>query len=183
MNSPTGEPMSAPMGPARVTLAWHFCRVMPDGSFVSGPVGASWGTKIVAGRWQTIRGGSLLCCVRGLHASLCAIDALAYSGPGVSRVECVGIEDRQDDKFVCRKRRALWVYDASEELLAFSANAAMAAAMTAAMAADAARRAIEGSCPAYGARQTVQLDHLTRDAQNARLEEMLTEGARRRGLA
>ena len=71
--------------------------------------------------------GELLACHSGLHASTRAIDALSYArGPVVTLVECENIVDH-GDKFVCRKRTALWGYDCTDELWTFARLAALEA--------------------------------------------------------
>lgn len=94
-------------------LAWHF-------------LGADWrtvegGLLVEAGK-PLIHMGDLLPCRSGLHASIRAIDALSYArGPVVTLVECEGeFVDHGQDKFVCRKRTALWGYDCTEELWTFA---------------------------------------------------------------
>jgi len=69
--------------------------------------------------------GDLIPCKSGLHASTRAIDALSYArGPVVTLVECEDILDH-GDKFLCRKRTALWGYDATDELWTFARLAAL----------------------------------------------------------
>ncbi len=68
--------------------------------------------------------GDLIPCKSGLHASARAIDALSFaSGAFVTLVRCEGefVEHGSPvDKFVCRRRTALWGYDATDELWTFS---------------------------------------------------------------
>lgn len=96
-------------------IAWHF-------------LDADWRTStgklLVVPGHTLVHDGSLSPCNYGLHASVRAIDALSYSrGPVVTLVECEGeFVDHGDptDKFVCRKRTALWGYDCTEELWTFA---------------------------------------------------------------
>lgn len=101
-----------------VRNAWHF-------------IGADWRTStgglLVEIGKPLIHVGDLIPCVSGLHASTRAIDALQYAcGPVVTLVECEGdFVDDNGDKFVCRKRTALWGYDATDGLWAFARLAAL----------------------------------------------------------
>ncbi len=89
--------------------AWHFlaedwtCR----GEF-----------KVRVGETYTCSGDIVL-CKNGLHASLLATDANSYrKGPVVTRVVCAGEVVHNANKLACRTRRALWGYDATNELRA-----------------------------------------------------------------
>jgi hypothetical protein len=101
-----------------VRNAWHF-------------IGSNWRTStgglLVEIGKPLIHVGDLIPCVSGLHASTRAIDALRYAcGPVVTLVECEGeFVDDNGDKFVCRKRTAIWGYDATDELWAFARLAAL----------------------------------------------------------
>src|SRR5690606_7882189 len=101
-----------------IRTAWHF-------------IGSNWRTStgglLVEIGKPLIHVGDLIPCVSGLHASTRAIDALQYAcGPVVTLVECDGdFVDDNGDKFVCRKRTALWGYDATDELWAFARLAAL----------------------------------------------------------
>lgn len=84
------------------TLAWHFT--------------CGWklrdGTPLEIGRTYRY-GGELGICSSGLHASRRLLDALLYApGTVVSRVECWGVGEEHDDKFVCSHRRVLGAIDA-----------------------------------------------------------------------
>src|SRR5690606_4847121 len=98
--------------------AWHF-------------IGSNWRTStgglLVEIGKPLIHGGDLIPCHSGLHASTRAIDALSYArGPVVTLVECEGeFVDDNGDKFVCRKRTALWGYDATDELWTLARLAAL----------------------------------------------------------
>lgn len=97
-------------------LAWHF-------------IGADWrttngGLLVEVGK-PLIHGGELRLRYSGLHASRRAIDALTYAyGPVITLVRCAGEFVDHDDKFVCRRRTALWGYDCTEELRTFARLAA-----------------------------------------------------------
>src|SRR5690606_3220839 len=103
-------PYPVPQG-CRVTSvrnAWHF-----NGSNWRTSTG---GLPVEIGK-PLIHVGDLIPRVSGLHASTRAIDALQYAcGPVVTLVKCEGDFVDYDDKFVCRKRTALWGYDATDEL-------------------------------------------------------------------
>jgi hypothetical protein len=95
------------------TLAWHFLADRDGRPVLRG------GTPLDADALQY--SGPLVLCESGLHASIRAIDALQYApGPWVSLVECGGETIHGDNKLVCRERRVLWVYDATEELRLFA---------------------------------------------------------------
>lgn len=90
--------------------AWHFTthpHVMRDG------------TPWRVGEWEEYD-GELVMCQRGLHASRCILDALAY-GPGtvLRRVEIAGNVYYDYDKLVCSRRRALWAYDVTAVIKRF----------------------------------------------------------------
>jgi hypothetical protein len=76
--------------------------------------------------------GKLGMCVSGYHASIDIGDALSYA-PGftVSRVECSGEIEQQDDKLVCSQRKALWTLDAKAIILKWSIRIATDAVKTA----------------------------------------------------
>jgi hypothetical protein len=69
--------------------------------------------------------GELEMCVSGYHASIDILDALSYA-PGftVSRVECSGKIEQQNDKLVCSQRKALWTLDAKKIILKWSIRTA-----------------------------------------------------------
>jgi hypothetical protein len=96
-------------------IAWHFLNA--DWTTSSGGVLVKIGEPLV-------HVGDIVPCQSGLHASTRAIDALSYArGPVVTLVECEGefVDHGQPaDKFVCRKRTALWGYDCTDELWTFA---------------------------------------------------------------
>jgi hypothetical protein len=102
-------------------LGWHFTNgmVLRDGQPLK--VGKTY--KYV---------GTLEMCARGYHASEDIRDALSY-GPGfqVSRVECSGDMEKQDDKLVCRNRKVLWTLDAKKIILKWSIRVTTDAVKTA----------------------------------------------------
>lgn len=56
-------------------------------------------------------------CVRGMHGSRRAIDALKYTpGPIICRVALWGDVEMGNDKLVARNREVLWMADATREL-------------------------------------------------------------------
>jgi hypothetical protein len=92
--------------------AWHFLKA--DWTTSSGGLLVKLGEPLV-------HVGDLVPCNSGLHASYRAIDALSYSsGPIVTLVECEGEFVDNADKFVCRRRTALWGYDCTDELWTFA---------------------------------------------------------------
>ena len=98
-----GEGVSTPAD--TVALAWHW----HNGKLRDG-------RPVIVGETIT-HDGLLVLCESGLHASERAADALRYApGSWISRVECSGETLRQDDKFVCRRRKVLWTYDAERVL-------------------------------------------------------------------
>jgi hypothetical protein len=105
-------------------LAWHFVHqsrrtaIYVDGRpEYTGPV-------VEPGLVQRIDGAPV-CCERGLHASLRAIDALAYApGPIVCRVELDGEIAHQHDKCAAQVRRVLWCADATRTLHEFACECA-----------------------------------------------------------
>jgi hypothetical protein len=99
--------------------AWHF---------LSSDWTAYGGFKVEVGALYTME-PPIVPCSRGFHASVRCIDALKYApGPVITLVECGGtIVDHGDpaDKFACSERRALWGYDATEELCYFARRCAL----------------------------------------------------------
>ena len=93
-----------------MTLAYHFVgATLHDGN----PVPAD-------GEWL-IHDGPIKICESGLHASKHPFDALQYApGSMLCLVECEDIVAEQDDKFVCRRRRIVQRFDATETLRAFA---------------------------------------------------------------
>ena len=60
-------------------------------------------------------------CEHGLHASIKALDALRYApGTMVARVELSGRIIHGDDKIVSRRRKTLWMADATKTLQWFA---------------------------------------------------------------
>lgn len=115
------------MTPEYTGLAWHFLAgadvpVLRDGR------------PLVVGEWLERLGQpedlQRLICQRGLHASTHALNALRYvQGPWVSLVEIEGDEQWDwwfpDEKLTARRRRALWCYDATDELRRFARTCAL----------------------------------------------------------
>ena len=67
--------------------------------------------------------GKVEMCVRGLHASRRAVDALGYTPYNATvlcRVRCEDIVDEQEDKLVCRKRTVLATFDCEKLLHEFA---------------------------------------------------------------
>lgn len=96
-------------------LAWHFVD-----------------ERLRDGRWVPADGvavahdGDLAICRDGLHASERLIDALKYAqGNTICRVECEGLGERQNDKFVCASRTVLWRVDGEDLLRAFARKVAL----------------------------------------------------------
>ena len=102
-------------------LGWHFTNgmVLRDGQPLK--VGKTY--KYV---------GKLEMCAHGYHASEDILDALSYA-PGfqVSRVECSGDMEKQNDKLVCRNRKVLWTLDAKKIIMRWSVRVATDAIKTA----------------------------------------------------
>ena len=83
------------------------------------------GRKIVAGETLKVD-GPLRMCDHGLHACRRLIDAARYApGPYVWFVELSGEVQHGDDKSVATERTAMWGYDATEVLRAFSRRVAL----------------------------------------------------------
>ncbi|HEY1326256.1 MAG TPA: hypothetical protein VGI14_04915 [Casimicrobiaceae bacterium] len=77
------------------------------------------------GEWLTHEGEAVL-CKSGLHASKCPFDALAYApGQTLCLVECDDVVAEEDNKFVCRRRKIVARFDATEMLFAFARWAAL----------------------------------------------------------
>ena len=100
-------------------LAWHF---LPDDGKTRDFDGQRKRRKIKAGTvmaWPKPK--PLKMCDSGLHASENILDALGYApGSICCRVECSGEMLKQDDKLVCRRRKVLWMVDATETLHLFA---------------------------------------------------------------
>ena len=97
---------------------WHFtdldCKLRFDD-----------GRKVVAGETLTVDRDPIL-CKRGLHASERIIDALV-NAPGlyVWSVDLGGKRIDGDDKSAAQSRTALWGYDATDVILAWSRRVAL----------------------------------------------------------
>ena len=95
-------------------LAWHFTegRTLRDGQ------------PLEVGKTYTHE-GEIKICASGYHASRRLIDALRYApGAQISRVECWGDVQEQDDKLVARNRTVLWTIDATMILHEFACRVA-----------------------------------------------------------
>ena len=91
-------------------LAWHFT----DGMTLRD------GQSLEVGKTYTYE-GEIKICESGYHASRRLIDALRYAhGAQISRVECWGDVQEQDDKLVARNRTVLWTLDATMILHEFA---------------------------------------------------------------
>ena len=91
-------------------LAWHFT----DGMTLRD------GQSLEEGKTYTYE-GEIKICESGYHASRRLIDALRYAhGAQISRVECWGDVQEQDDKLVARNRTVLWTLDATMILHEFA---------------------------------------------------------------
>ena len=86
--------------------AYHFCgATLRDGR----PIPAD-------GEWLEY-GGPMVMCESGLHASLHPFDALQYApGKTLCLVECDGDVEYQTDKLICRSRKIVARFDATELL-------------------------------------------------------------------
>ena len=72
------------------------------------------------GEWL-VHGGEVVMCESGLHASRDPFDALQYApGPVLCLVECEGIVSEDKDKLVCRRRKIIARFDATDTLRAFA---------------------------------------------------------------
>ena len=95
-------------------LAWHFT----EGTTLRG------GQPLEVGKTYTY-GGDVEICKSGYHASRRLIDALRYApGAQISRVECWGDVQEQNDKLVARNRTVLWTIDATMILHEFACRVA-----------------------------------------------------------
>ena len=98
-------------------LGWHFLRA--DGTMRNGEKPPR------VGHYMR-HTGKVDMCNFGLHFSRRAIDALDYArGPIVCRVRCRDIVDEHGEKAVCRERKILWRYDATDVLRAFARRCAL----------------------------------------------------------
>jgi hypothetical protein len=95
-------------------FAWHFCAVR-DGK----PVLRD-GTPLVIGEWLRYT-GDVKICESGLHASYWPRDAVGYApGAFVTYCEVSDVVTEQADKLVCRARKPLFGFDATEPLRLFA---------------------------------------------------------------
>ena len=95
-------------------LAWHFT----DGMVLRD------GQPLEVGKTYTYE-GEVKICESGYHASRRLIDALRYApGAQISRVECWGDVQEENDKLVARNRRILWTLDATMILHEFACRVA-----------------------------------------------------------
>lgn len=102
---------------------WHFSKKDKK-------LGYNDGRTIEAGQTLTVD-GEIELCKFGLHASPRLIDALNYApGSYIWKVELSGEVIHGDDKSVASERKALWGYDATEVLRAFSRRVALDAVET-----------------------------------------------------
>ena len=77
------------------------------------------------GEWL-VHDGPVLMCESGLHASRGPWDALTYAPSAtLCLVDCDDIVDEHDDKLVCRRRRIVARFDATELLGAFGRGEAL----------------------------------------------------------
>lgn len=101
-----------------VIPAYHFTRdTLRDGRPIP-PIGDA-----------LVHEGPIAICRTGLHASEHPFDALRYAcGPMLHRVRCEGIEGRETDKLVCRRRTIIATVDATHLLRRFAADQALSVA-------------------------------------------------------
>lgn len=105
-------------------FAWHF---LADNLKLSG---GKWRNPIVRPKVTYVHKGPLEPRIKGLHASMMLLDALAYAnGPIVTRVEC---SDRLEEHtvwenrypltkmYVCGRRKVLWLQNMSSVLHEFA---------------------------------------------------------------
>jgi hypothetical protein len=77
------------------------------------------------GEWL-VHDGPVEICETGLHASKHPFDALQYApGATLCRVECEDVVTEQEDKFVCRRRKIIKRFDATDMLRAFARHCAL----------------------------------------------------------
>ena len=92
--------------------AWHFIKEDRTMQYS--------GDLVEVGKTYVFDGDPKL-CEQGYHASLRAIDALAYSpGPVICRVRMGGEIVTGDDKLVANERHVIWMSDATETLREFA---------------------------------------------------------------
>ena len=77
------------------------------------------------GEWLTHDGRAVM-CETGLHASRDPFDSLHYApGAVLCLVDCDDVVDEGGDKLVCRRRRIVARFDATEMLRAFARQCAL----------------------------------------------------------
>ena len=103
------------MAVADSMMAYHFVAdTLRDGTPI--PVDGEWLVHV----------GPVEICETGLHASKHPFDALRYAPGGtLCLVECEDIVTEQDDKFVCRRRKIVKRFDATDLLRAFARHCAL----------------------------------------------------------
>ncbi len=78
------------------------------------------GRPVVVGEWLRHEGEAVI-CESGLHAARRCFDALTYApGPWVALCDVDDVVTEQEDKFVCRARRPLFLFDATAVLREFA---------------------------------------------------------------
>ena len=101
-------------GKPRGVLAWHF--VSSDRRLGYGD-----NREVAAGKTYIAPEGDLKLCKHGMHASIDPLDALGFApSPIVCRVLCWGEIERGDDKLVARRRKVIWMSDATDTLREFA---------------------------------------------------------------
>ena len=84
------------------------------------------GRPIPADSEWLVHEGDVTICETGLHASKHPYDALQYApGPVLCLVECEVVVTEHDDKFVCRRRRIVKRFDATDTMRAFARHCAL----------------------------------------------------------
>ncbi len=102
--------------------AWHFCALKGGVPVLRD------GRPVVIGEWLE-HTGAVKICVAGLHASNWPRDAVRYApGPYVTYCEVDAVVTEQADKFVCRKRKPIFGFDATEPLRLFARHQALSVA-------------------------------------------------------
>jgi hypothetical protein len=77
------------------------------------------------GEWL-VHDGPVEICETGLHASKHPFDALQYApGATLCLVECEDVVTEQHDKFVCRRRKIVKRFDATDLMRAFARDCAL----------------------------------------------------------
>jgi len=107
--------------PEKRIKAWWFAAAEKDGRVLL-PHGD--GREVKAGETLSVE-GEIVCCSRGLHASVRPLDALKYAqGSVVCRVEVWGDIQKESDKIAGRHRKVLWMADAGVALRIFACDCA-----------------------------------------------------------